>query len=53
LREEGFSTEIFLDNKVKIQKQFEYANAKNIRYALIIGEDEIQNNEMSIKNLFT
>lgn len=53
LRKEGFSTEIFLDSNIKMQKQLEYANAKNIHYALIIGEDEIQNNEISIKNLFT
>jgi len=52
LRKNNISTEIFLDNSVKIGKQFDYANAKNIHYALIIGENEIQNKTINIKNLF-
>jgi histidyl-tRNA synthetase len=51
LRKNNISTEIFLDSSVKIAKQFDYANAKNIIFALIIGENEIQNKTVNIKNL--
>lgn len=51
LREQGFKIELDLANK-KFTKQLEKA-AKVAKYALILGEDEIKANKVSIKNLAT
>lgn len=51
LREKGISVEFDLTNK-KFGKQFEKA-AKVAEYALILGEDEIKNATVSVKNLAT
>lgn len=51
LREKGISVEFDLTNK-KFGKQFEKA-AKIAEFALILGEDEIKNNTISVKNLAT
>lgn len=51
LREQGFNIELDLANK-KFTKQLEKA-AKVAKYALILGEDEIKANKVSIKNLAT
>ena len=51
LRNKGFSIEIDLTNK-KFTKQLEKAS-KIAKFALILGEDEILQNKVSIKNLFT
>lgn len=42
---------IFEDKKFK--KLMEYANKLNAKFAIIIGEDEIENNTVSIKNMLT
>lgn len=51
LREQGFKIELDLANK-KFTKQLEKAS-KVAKYALILGEDEIKANKISIKNLAT
>lgn len=51
LREQGFNIELDLANK-KFTKQLEKAS-KVAKYALILGEDEIKANKVSIKNLAT
>lgn len=51
LREQGFKIELDLANK-KFTKQLEKAS-KVAKYALILGEDEIKANKVSIKNLAT
>ncbi len=51
LREKGVKVEFDLANK-KFTKQLEKAS-KTANYALIIGEDEIKANKVSIKNLQT
>ena len=51
LRNQGFMVEFDLSNK-KFTKQLEKA-AKIAKYALILGEDEIKSNTVSIKNLDT
>ena len=43
-------TKAFTD-KVKIKKQFNYANKLGIPYVIVIGEDEINNNVVSLKNM--
>lgn len=51
LRKQGLICEIDLEGKKSISKNFEYAEKKGYRCVGIIGEDEIQNNKISIKNL--
>ena len=51
LRAQGISVDFDMTNK-KFGKQFEKA-AKVAEYALVLGEDEINNNTVSIKNLAT
>ena len=50
LRKNGINTQIYTDN-AKIKKQFNYANRLGIPYVIIIGEDEINNNVISLKNM--
>jgi histidyl-tRNA synthetase len=50
LRNAGISVEIYPD-AVKVRKQFEYANKRNIRFMVIAGENEMQNREFSVKNM--
>ena len=49
LRTNGISTDFDMTNK-KFTKQMEKAS-KLAEYALILGEDEIKNNQISVKNL--
>ncbi len=49
LRANGISAEIYPDS-AKMKKQFDYANKKNIRFVLIVGESEMQKGEVSVKN---
>ena len=51
LRAYGFNIELDLTNK-KFTKQLEKAS-KVANYALILGEDEIKSNQVSVKNLAT
>ena len=41
-----------MSNK-KIKKCFEWANKKNIPYVAVIGDDEITNQKLNIKNMIT
>ncbi|HOK37835.1 MAG: histidine--tRNA ligase [Bacteroidales bacterium] len=52
LRKNNISCEIYPQN-TKLDKQFKYANAKNIEYVAIIGEYEFQSKNLNIKNLHT
>lgn len=52
LREKGIRTEIYLENKA-MKKKMNYANKQNIPYAIIIGEDEVANGTVTIKNMTT
>ena len=52
LRKNGVKVIIEMNNK-KIKKCFEWANKKNIPYVTVIGEDEIKNKQLSIKNMET
>ena len=52
LRSEGIASEIFHET-VKMDKQFKYAEKKNIPFIVIIGTKEIQNKSATIKNLKT
>ena len=50
LRNNGLNVLIEMNNK-KIGKCFEYAERENIKYVMIIGENEIQSNTYRIKDM--
>lgn len=50
LREKGNSVELDLLNR-SFNAQMKHANKLKTKVALIIGEDEVQNNEIIIKNM--
>ena len=52
LRENGISSEIYPES-VKLKKQMNYANNKDIKIVVMIGEDEIQSELLSIKYMKT
>ncbi|MCP4704243.1 MAG: histidine--tRNA ligase [candidate division Zixibacteria bacterium] len=51
LRQAGFKTELYVGNAKSIGKQLKYADRQEIPIAIIIGEDEFENGEISIKDL--
>ena len=38
-------------NKRKIKKSFDYANKENIPYVIVVGENEVKENKITIKNM--
>ena len=52
LRARGIICEIY-PTQAKLQKQFKYANDKNISHVVIIGDEEIKNNSVALKNMVT
>lgn len=50
IREKGKKVLIEMNNR-KIKKSFDYANKENIPYVIVIGEDEIKNKKITIKNM--
>ena len=50
LRDAGIATEVY-PGAVKLKKQLDYANNKGIAWACILGEQEIKDGTISIKNL--
>ncbi len=52
LRNENINAEVYLENK-KIKAKFKYADKLDIPYVIVIGEDEIANNTVTLKNMQT
>jgi len=52
IRAEGINCEIYPDH-TKLKKQFNYADKKLIPYVLLVGPEEIQSGEFSLKNMAT
>jgi len=50
LHQAGIAAELYPD-PVKLNKQFSYANSKKIPYFVLIGENEIAENSVTVKNL--
>lgn len=50
LRESQVAAEVY-PGAVKLKKQLDYANQRNIPFAAIIGEDELKNGTISLKDL--
>ena len=51
-RTAGINTELYLNDK-KMKAKFKYADKLNIPFVVAIGEDEIANNTVSLKNMKT
>ena len=52
LREKGISTDFDLSNR-KFNKQLEKASKTGAKFAIILGEDEIKSNNLTVKNLLS
>jgi len=52
LRQNNIPT-VFYPNEERIGKQFKYASLKNIPFVALIGENELINNTVTIKNMST
>ena len=52
LRLNGINVEIYFDNK-SMKKKMNYANKQNVPYVIIIGEDEVAQNKVTVKNMIT
>ncbi len=52
LRSSGISTEIYPDS-AKMKKQMSYANSRNIPIVIIAGKNELDTNQVQIKNMKT
>lgn len=52
LRENELNVQINIENQ-KVGKKFKSADNLNVKYVIIIGEDEIENNVITLKNMIT
>jgi histidyl-tRNA synthetase len=50
LRNQHVKVEVYPDNK-KFKKQMDFANRSGVKYVGIVGETEVQNNFVKIKNM--
>ena len=50
IREKGKKVLIEMNNR-KIKKSFDYANKENIPYVIVLGENELKENKITIKNM--
>ena len=50
LRAKGINAELYPD-AVKMKKQMNYANKRNIPFVVLVGEEEIQSNTYTLKNM--
>ena len=51
-REAGIRTEVYPDS-VKMKKQMAYANAKQVSFVVLAGEEEIAQGKLTLKNMAT
>jgi histidyl-tRNA synthetase len=52
IRDNGISVELYPD-ATKLKKQFKYADDRNVKYTAIVGESEIEKNQVTLKNMET
>lgn len=53
IRTNGINTEVFLDPKVKLDKQLKYANDLKIPYVIILGPNEVAKESVIVKDMLT
>lgn len=51
LRSESINTEVWLDPETKLDKQLKYADQKGIPFAIILGPDEVEKDNITLKDL--
>ena len=51
LRAKNINTDLWLDLETKLDKQLKYADQKGIPYAVIIGPEEAENKQFTLKDL--
>jgi len=51
LRKNGINSELYLDPSKNLKKQLAYADKRNLPLAIICGETEFKENEVTLKNL--
>ncbi len=51
-RQAGIRTEVYPDS-VKMKKQMSYANAKQIPFVALVGENEMKEGKLTLKNMLT
>jgi len=51
LRTKGIKSELYPSDE-KMKKQMQYADKKGVEYVVMIGEDEIKQNLITVKNMF-
>ncbi|MDR1583373.1 MAG: histidine--tRNA ligase [Prevotellaceae bacterium] len=51
MRNEGISAEIYPE-QVKLKKQLEYADKRNIPFVVIVGEEEMKNKKFFLKKMY-
>src|SRR3989338_2098095 len=51
LRKSRINTELYPDETVKMEKQLKYADKRGIQYVVIIGPEEVKNNQVTVKDL--
>jgi histidyl-tRNA synthetase len=52
LQESGISAELYPESD-KMKKQMRYANSKEVKYVLLVGEEEISSGQYSLKDMTT
>ena len=52
LRKEGIKVQVDFENK-KITKKFKYADKLNVKFVIVIGEEEVKNKVITLKNMLT
>lgn len=52
LRKNGIKVQVNFEDQ-KLGKKFKYADNIKVEYVIIIGDDEVQNNKLSLKNMKT
>ena len=50
LRKQGIKTDLY-PAEAKLQKQFKYANNRNIPYVVLLGKDELEQQTVVVKNM--
>lgn len=53
IRANGISAEIYPDHQAKMRKQMQYANDKQVKFVAIVGEEEMKQSALMLKNMAT
>ena len=51
LRAMGKNVEVWLEKDTKIEKQLKFADRKGVQNVILIGEEELKNNTIAVKNM--